>query len=418
MKRFISLLLISVFALSVFSVTAFSQGYEPKKVTGLTFTKGEQDTVSFSWNKTHKADVYYIYMLSEDTGKYKFVKAEKGSETVVDSLESGKSYVFRVVAVNLEKGRKFTGEASDSLSTVTAPKGELVLKTSAITETSISLTWNRSAGATGYKVYRYDEKEGKYVSCGKTKKTSKKIKNLQKDTEYYFKVKAYTEKEGALAYGVASEKYIESTHTDSVPHTMSQAAKIYNSLINSIKKEKNFTVKYTKSIDTDMLTCDKKNLSLTVENTINLFKGTLNKTYEFSGGKSGNMTPDKLFEPYSQKATVLRDDIESIGFKKNKDGYKVAMVLKSDSGDNLSGSYCESALSHPDIKTLDITPLKIKTADTYYDSVKIVFTVKNDKLSTVKIEGAALADVHFSVSTVEAGAVIGYSLYEVYQIKY
>lgn len=418
MKKLIYMLVFLVISLSAFSVTAFAQNGEPQKVTGLTFTKGEQDTVSFCWNKTQKADVYYVYMLQEDTNKYKLVKAVRNNETVIGSLESGKSYVFRVVAVNFENGQKYAGKASDSLTTVTAPKGDLVLKTSAITESSITLTWNRIADATGYKVYRYDEEKGKYVSCGKTKKTSKKIKNLKKDTEYTFKVRAYTKNGDVLAYGIASDKYTEFTHTDEYPHTASQAAKVYNGFINSLKKEQNFTVEYTKSIDTDMLSCDRKNLSLTVENTINLFKGTLNKTYKFSGGKSGNITPYLLFEPYSKKATVLRDDIESIEFKKIKNGYKVTMVLKSDSGENLSGSYCESAVAYPDIKSLDITPLKVKTADTYYDRVKIIFAVKKDKLRTVKIEGAALSDVHFSVSTVEGNAVISYSLYEEYNIKY
>lgn len=418
MKKFVYMLIFLTLSIFAFSGTAFAQNGEPQKVTGLTFTKGEQDTVSFCWNKTQKADVYYVYMLEEDTGKYKLVKAVRDNETVIDSLESGKSYVFRVVAVNFESGQKYVGEASDSLSTVTAPKGDLVLKTSAITESSITLNWNRIADATGYKVYRYDEEKGKYVSCGKTTKTSKKIKNLEKDTEYTFKVKAYTKTDGALAYGIASDKYTEFTHTDGYPHTASQAAKVYNGFINALKKEQNFTVEYTKTIDTELLSCDKKNLSLTVENTINLFKGTLNKTYKFSGGKSGNITPDMLFEPYSQNATVIRDDIESIEFKNIKNGYKVTMVLKSDSGDNLSGSYCESAVSYPDIKALNIMPLKVKTADTYYDRVKIIFAVKKDKLRTVKIEGAALSDVHFSVSTVEANTLIGYSLYEEYNIKY
>lgn len=416
MKKLIFFFVSIIIMLTAFSLTAFSAGGDRLKVTGLDFTKGEQDAVSFRWQESEGAELYYIYRYNPESEKFILVSKVSEAFATVHNLESGMSHYFRVLPVDCEKGRKIPGQMSRVLSCVTAPKGDLVVETSDITEKSISLSWNRIAGATGYEIYYFNENEGGYVSVKRVKDTKTTVKGLEKNTEYKFKVSAYRENGGALAYGVASDEYAETTYTDGVPHTKAQIAKNYNFLINTVKKQGNMTVNYAKDIDTEMLYCTKKNLSRTVENTANLFKGTLYKKYKFTSGKDGKMTPNELFEPYFKDAAVVRDDIDSFEVTETEKGYTVTFVLKSDSGDNISGSYCEGALSLPDLSELDTTPLKINTAETYYDKATITFSVKNGKLTGLKVEGAVLADINFRVATVSADTLVSYALMEEYKI--
>ncbi len=60
------------------------------------------------------------------------------------------------------------------------------------TESTIKLSWKKVEGATGYRVYIYNEKTKKYKTLGTTEKLSCSIKKLKSGTTYKFSVKAYT----------------------------------------------------------------------------------------------------------------------------------------------------------------------------------------------------------------------------------
>jgi len=66
---------------------------------------------------------------------------------------------------------------------------------------SITVKWNKSTGATGYELYRYDEAKKKYVKIGTTKGTSYTVKKLKAGKTYKFKVKAYKDISGKKYYG-------------------------------------------------------------------------------------------------------------------------------------------------------------------------------------------------------------------------
>ena len=66
------------------------------------------------------------------------------------------------------------------------------LKVKSQNQTTITLSWTKNGGnVTGYKVYRYDSKNKKYVYVGKTTNLTYAIKNLNAGTTYKLKVVAY-----------------------------------------------------------------------------------------------------------------------------------------------------------------------------------------------------------------------------------
>ena len=67
--------------------------------------------------------------------------------------------------------------------------------------------WKKSAGATGYKIYRAAKKNGKYkvvktVKKGSTVKWTNKKLNAGK--KYYYKVRAFRKEYGKIAYSAFS----------------------------------------------------------------------------------------------------------------------------------------------------------------------------------------------------------------------
>ncbi len=418
MKKLLCFLMISVIVAAFFSVTTYGTADVENESITAEFSEGSSTSVSFNWNQQENAEFYYVYKYNPDTKTYEFHSAVRDCSTVAENIESGRTYRFRVLPVEIKNGRRVPLKASETVVCVTAPAEKPVLRTADIGKKYITLQWDKVKGATEYTLFILDSEKGEYTEYKSTKECKITVNKLKKDTQYSFILQSCRKVGEAVAFGEKSEVYSEYTHTDGLPHTPAQLSKAYNVLVNGVKAQQNMTVKYTKEIDTEVLFCSRQNLTLTVKNTANLYKGVLNKEYIFRNGISENKTPYKLFEPYSKKADVVRDDIESYTVEETKNGYKASFTIKKDDGNNTSGSYYNGALSLKNPKQLKTTPLKIISADTYYDTATISFTVKKGKLRNLEVQGAVLADIDFEVSTVSADTTVVYSLYEKYAVTY
>ena len=62
---------------------------------------------------------------------------------------------------------------------------------STVTKDTIKLSWNKIAGVTGYKIYKYNSSTKKYTLVATTSKNSYTIKKLSSGTTYVYYVKAY-----------------------------------------------------------------------------------------------------------------------------------------------------------------------------------------------------------------------------------
>lgn len=79
------------------------------------------------------------------------------------------------------------------------------------TANEISLSWEKVKGATGYRVYLYNEKTKKYKTLGTTDKTSCTVKKLKDGTTYKFAVKAYKKTEKGKIWALSSAKVTTAT---------------------------------------------------------------------------------------------------------------------------------------------------------------------------------------------------------------
>lgn len=116
-----------------------------------------------------------------------------------------------VTLTNVDMSVMYVNANSNSKKTVNG------IKTDAYTTTSVSLSWDKTAGATGYRVYVKNSKDG-YDYKGYTNSTSYTFKGLTQAQAYTFKVKPYFNSDNSLKYsssvstlGTASSAYVAGT---------------------------------------------------------------------------------------------------------------------------------------------------------------------------------------------------------------
>ena len=394
------------------------------KTENLTVLKSAIGAVTLSWDKTEGAYAYQIFIRYSGDKDFIYSCTTKSREVTIDEIESDGGLKFKVRAFCYNKGEAVFGEFSDAVNAVTKPADVENIYTRDITDDSITLYWDKAKGATNYRVYIYDTEKEEFKIYRRTPRTTVTVSGLEKDTRYIFKIMSYKKIENSVAFGDFSREYKEFTYNSgSLPHTAAQTAKHYNDLIAKLKAEGDMTVKYTKKIDTEFYSCSKSNLAMSVKNTLNLFEGTLKKDYKYVGGTWDVKSANKLIEPYGKKASLEKNDIREYAVTQKDGSYTVKITLRSESkiykkGDSKQKSYFDGVLALPEFKKLKTEPLVIESADSYYDGGTVAVTVKDNKIESMSINAAMLADIDFSVADINASTIVGYEMTEKYKIKY
>ena len=137
---------------------------------------------SLSWKKLNGVKKYLVY-ISPDGKKWQRVMSTKNNEAIVDGLESGKEYFFRVRAYFGER----YGSYSKAVQTLTLPAAVNGVKVCSIGEGSLKLKWKAVPGADKYCVFRSVNGQSWAKLCSSTK-TNIRIEKLTSGTDYYFRV--------------------------------------------------------------------------------------------------------------------------------------------------------------------------------------------------------------------------------------
>ena len=161
----------------------------PAKVTKLKASvKGRH--AKLSWSAVPGASGYRIFLYNSKTGKYKVLKdAYKKTEYTVKNLPEGKKSKLAVRAYVTVDKKSVWSKTSTTVYAVTKP-AQADVKVSS-TENSITLSWNRSSGAKGYKIYLYNAQKKKWKRLATTAKTSYTLKELTTGKKYKLAVRAY-----------------------------------------------------------------------------------------------------------------------------------------------------------------------------------------------------------------------------------
>lgn len=163
------------------------------------------------WQKVEGATGYRVYIYDTKTKKYKKYKSTTKTYMNFSKLTPGKKTYYKIMSYSKKGEKIYYGELSDSFRATTKPAKVKSIKASEIKTTSVKLTWNKSEGATGYRVYSYNSKKGTYKLVGKTTKNYVTIKKLSRGKTYKFIVRSISKTQNCKYYGASSSKITVTT---------------------------------------------------------------------------------------------------------------------------------------------------------------------------------------------------------------
>ncbi len=159
------------------------------KVTSLKATQ-TTSTIKLSWKKASGVSGYRVYKYDAKTKKNTKIADTTATSYTVKKLKAGTAYSYTVKAYKKVDGAVYWGAGSSVLKTATAP-ANLSKLTAKLNKTTVTLTWSKVSGASGYRVYRYDSGKKTYVKIADSKSTSAKVKNLKAGKTYKLAVRPF-----------------------------------------------------------------------------------------------------------------------------------------------------------------------------------------------------------------------------------
>lgn len=168
----------------------------PLNVNGFQKKTTAYNKVELNWQKGSDATGYEIYRSTSKNGKYaKLATIAKGSNTkYTDSkVISGETYYYKICTYKKIENQMFYSAYSQVIAATTAlnKPTKLSIKNGA---NSITIKFQRSSGASGYEIYRADNKTKKFkkvTTLSKWTTTQYKDKAIKKGQKYTYKIRAY-----------------------------------------------------------------------------------------------------------------------------------------------------------------------------------------------------------------------------------
>lgn len=146
-------------------------------------------SVSLNWKAISGVDGYRIYKYNASTNKYTLLGETSDTSYRVKSLSSGTSYIFSVKGYKKFGNTTYVSKSYSSAKLATKPLSPTVKYSS--TSSSVTLSWNKVSGATGYDIYVSSKKDSGYKKIGTTTSRSFKYSGMTAGKIYYFRIKAY-----------------------------------------------------------------------------------------------------------------------------------------------------------------------------------------------------------------------------------
>ena len=163
---------------------------KPGSVSGLKVTENSLNAIKLSWDKTPRADGYVVYRYDNTMKGWVRLAKLSGTSYTLNNPKNTSEYKFAVKTYNTADGKE-VGGCKLSQTTVYTHIKETVsgFKSSAVTDNSARLSWNKVNGADGYIVYL--RKNNTWVRIYKGENNYLDLKNLGYATRYQYAVKAY-----------------------------------------------------------------------------------------------------------------------------------------------------------------------------------------------------------------------------------
>ncbi len=170
------------------------------QVTGVTAKSAAYNKIKISWSAVNGALKYRVYRATSKSGTYSRV-GEVTETTFTDSgLTTGKTYYYKVRAMNDSRSPVFYGAYCSVVSAAPKPAVPKNFAVTRVSNSQIKISYSAVTGATGYKIYRATSSGGTYSLVKTTTATSYTNGSLTNNKKYYYKVRSYRTVSGTSYY--------------------------------------------------------------------------------------------------------------------------------------------------------------------------------------------------------------------------
>ena len=173
------------------------------KVKSVDFSS-ESKTVTLKWSKVPYARGYAVFTKASD-GKWKLYKRVLKNTINITGLSQGNIYEIGIKAYVLEGDSIVYASELKTVKVATNPPAPSKI-ICARNQKSITLKWDKIKNATGYRVYRYDSKKGKWITIKSDVKTNKvTLSKLESGRRYKLSVRAVIDTDDNLVFSKRSK---------------------------------------------------------------------------------------------------------------------------------------------------------------------------------------------------------------------
>ena len=188
-----------------------------EKVSGIKQSKTAETSHKLSWTAVKGANNYRIYYYKEATGKYTLLGSTAKTYCTVSKLQPTKTYKYIIRAVSAATdGKTVLSGKSSVFYAYTKPAEVSGFTSTTESTTGYHLEWNAVNGAQGYKIYKFNEKSGKFTEFKKVQGTSYTVRDLAPATTTVYKICAYATLAKKVRYSNQSQPLTVTTKPEAV----------------------------------------------------------------------------------------------------------------------------------------------------------------------------------------------------------
>ena len=147
----------------------------------------DSHSVSIAWKMIKGATGYLVQRSLDGTnwGNVVLLNENPKKPSFIDTdLDANTTYVYRVIALGESESQQSV--ASKTRAAKTAPASPANVQVTMVSDKTTTINWDAVAGATSYKIERWNN--GKWVSAGTSKTNTLTVKSLKASTDYTFRV--------------------------------------------------------------------------------------------------------------------------------------------------------------------------------------------------------------------------------------
>lgn len=195
------------------------------------------DIAYLYWNESENADGYRVYQKID--GKWKALKTTRETTYTVKNLNASTNYQFCVKSYMRNGSTVYWNSYYSSAKVKTEKPTDIYLRSSVVND-KVTLTWNISSGATGYRVFK--QQSGKWVKVKDVSRrtTSYTISGLDAYTKYTFTVRPYAKTDTGAVWGplpesvtVRTDNYDNIVNIESATSTADSITLKWNSVMDA-----------------------------------------------------------------------------------------------------------------------------------------------------------------------------------------